>query len=151
MTEEEKWEVLRRAYEAMALVPPTPFIEGRKCPSCNAPIQSAYKNDVFNENRKCERCNWLNYKYKITHLDYAYMLAKQRGVCAICKKEETIISKKTNKPRDLVIDHCHTTGKVRGLLCGGCNSGIGMLRDSDEALWNAIIYLKRSRDTDSFL
>jgi hypothetical protein len=57
--------------------------------------------------------------------------------CAICGSEETN-NIKTNK---MYVDHCHETGKVRGLLCNGCNSGLGHFKDSINNLKLAIEYL----------
>jgi hypothetical protein len=73
-------------------------------------------------------------KYGITILDYDYMLLFQNGLCRICGK--------TNGDNDLVVDHCHQTGKVRGLLCDYCNSGLGFFKDNIEALRQAIAYLE---------
>jgi hypothetical protein len=64
-------------------------------------------------------------------------LAEQGGVCAICGGGPT-----GNHGR-LVIDHNHTTGAVRGLLCGMCNQGIGSLKDSIPVLEAAVAYLRR--------
>ena len=61
---------------------------------------------------------------------------KQNYCCAICKTHSDLL------PRNLAVDHCHTTGKVRGLLCTNCNIGLGMLKDSSEILNLAIKYLK---------
>jgi len=60
---------------------------------------------------------------------------KQDGKCAICGE----ISK---SERGLHVDHCHTTGMVRGLLCHGCNTGIGALKEDAEILSKAIDYLR---------
>ena len=65
--------------------------------------------------------------------DYKKLELKQKGLCAICKKED--------KKRSLSIDHCHTTLKVRGLLCKKCNSAIGFFEDDKRLLKNAIKYL----------
>jgi hypothetical protein len=67
--------------------------------------------------------------------EYLVMVSRQKGVCAICKK----INK---NGRALAIDHCHKTGKVRGLLCGKCNIGIGLLDDDIKLLQKATKYLK---------
>ncbi len=74
--------------------------------------------------------------------EYMYMQLGQKHVCAICKKEETV--KNRGKIRCLAIDHCHTTGKVRGLLCSRCNTGLGLFKDNPEYLQNAITYLYNS-------
>jgi len=78
----------------------------------------------------------LKYSYGITLEDYNEMLAIQNGVCAICNQSCTT-------GRRLCVDHDHKTGKVRGLLCNDCNSGIGKLKDSSEILKNAANYLDK--------
>jgi hypothetical protein len=59
------------------------------------------------------------------------MFDAQQGCCAICG----------DAPEKLVIDHCHRKGSVRKLLCGGCNTGLGMFQDDPERLSKAIQYL----------
>ena len=76
--------------------------------------------------------------YGITLDDYNRMLKIQNNRCAICNGTET--GRKDIKYFN--VDHCHTTGKVRGLLCHGCNSGIGNMKDDVELLDKAIAYLK---------
>lgn len=73
-------------------------------------------------------------RYGIKPEQYEEMFKRQKGKCAICKK-----SPKT-KIRSLAIDHCHTTNKVRGLLCFGCNRAISIL-DNKEMLKKATDYL----------
>jgi hypothetical protein len=78
----------------------------------------------------------ISYKMKIRYgidIDqYEVILKSQNGTCLICK---------TPSNKTLQVDHCHKTGKVRGLLCGDCNRGIGLLKDSVNYLNNAIDYL----------
>ncbi|WP_344447709.1 endonuclease domain-containing protein [Kitasatospora nipponensis] len=64
------------------------------------------------------------------------MLADQGSCCAVCGL--------LAGDRALQVDHCHTTGRVRGLLCRKCNSGIGMLGDSPEGVQRALSYLLRT-------
>lgn len=75
----------------------------------------------------------LRYKFKMTVTEYNEMLNKQKGICKICKL--ACIKK-------LSIDHCHKTGKVRGLLCFKCNMGLGYFQDNKTLLNSAIKYLK---------
>ncbi len=91
----------------------------------------------------------LKRKYGVTLEEYEAKLAEQNGLCAICNREETRITRPNAKkyfngeaPR-LSLDHDHATGKVRGLLCYKCNIGIGQLQDSVENLESAIAYLKK--------
>ena len=77
--------------------------------------------------------------YKVTLDWYEETLAKQNGVCAICKQEEFSVIR--NKKIKLSVDHSHESGKIRGLLCTKCNRGLGLFKDSKELLINAIKYL----------
>lgn len=72
--------------------------------------------------------------------DYNRMLKEQNGVCAICKKPETLVNHGRVMP--LPVDHCHKTGKIRGLLCAHCNHAIGKFDDDVALLESAISYLK---------
>jgi hypothetical protein len=77
----------------------------------------------------------LKYKYGITLEDYNIMLFEQDGCCAICGIHHTEIKK------SLHVDHCHTTGKVRGLLCYSCNTILGHAQDDINILKKTIKYL----------
>ncbi|MGW1805885.1 endonuclease VII domain-containing protein [Streptomyces sp. NPDC002078] len=59
------------------------------------------------------------------------MIASQRGLCAICLAAPAVH-----------VDHCHNTGRVRGVLCFNCNSGLGLLRDDPDAVRRAAAYLE---------
>ena len=74
--------------------------------------------------------------YNITPEDLKVLHIKQRSKCAICGKSEKEVG-------TLVIDHCHNTGKVRGLLCRKHNAGIGLLGDNYKSVQNAANYLRR--------
>ena len=91
--------------------------------------------------------NWrkyhFKYRYGITEQQYEDMLREQNGVCAICHRTNNEIIKETGEPRNLHVDHNHATGKIRGLLCGGCNKSIGQLGESIDLLMRAIEYLKK--------
>jgi hypothetical protein len=63
----------------------------------------------------------------------------QEGVCAICGKEESVLV--NGIPRSLAVDHNHTTGEIRGLLCSMCNRGLGYFKDSNILLQKAVNYL----------
>jgi len=70
---------------------------------------------------------------KMSYDEYNKMFEKQKHLCAICGEREL--------KRLLSIDHDHKTNKVRGLLCGKCNQGLGLFRDNVELLKKAIKYL----------
>lgn len=68
----------------------------------------------------------------------------QKGLCAVCKKPETALSQ-TGKLKRLAVDHCHKTGKVRGLLCTSCNTRVVSVIDNQDHLIEAAReYLKIS-------
>lgn len=78
--------------------------------------------------------------FGLTPEDYEYELQNQNHVCAICGKAETDLNMGTL--RRLAVDHDHKTGRYRGLLCGKCNKGIGLLQDDIAILKQAIQYLE---------
>lgn len=97
------------------------------------------------KNRKPREPSWIDLEvqrrnvqrraaqYGITPDDFIRMKQEQGGRCAICRETE-----------ELVIDHDHGTGEVRGLLCRNCNIGLGMFSDNVVSLAAAIFYLGRA-------
>jgi hypothetical protein len=79
----------------------------------------------------------LQREYNITLSEYNKVLQYQEGCCAICKKKHG----KKGQGLVLSVDHCHTTGLVRGLICWPCNKGIAVFQDSYKSLGNAASYL----------
>jgi len=79
--------------------------------------------------------------YGMTGEQYGSMMAEQKGVCAICQKPETAIFKGT--PKVMHVDHCHTTNRIRALLCGSCNGMLGLAKDSPETLRAAADYIEK--------
>ncbi len=77
----------------------------------------------------------LRYNFGIGIERYDDMLAAQSGVCAICGST-------CSSGRNLAVDHCHETGRIRGLLCGNCNKALGLLGDDPDRLVRAVEYLK---------
>lgn len=74
-------------------------------------------------------------KFGISEEEYAAMMERQKGLCAICGKHP--------KFRNLAADHSHVTGQNRELLCTTCNAGLGQFYDSPELLEKAAAYLRR--------
>lgn len=117
------------------------------CSTCGVLLTEENQDKRSKENRKAFRCKpcvaegvrstpnrkeWqrsydLNRKYGLSTKDFK--LLSQNG-CAICGDKS-----------DLVVDHCHVTGKVRGVLCSSCNKGLGFFRDSQHFLTKAKEYL----------
>ena len=84
----------------------------------------------------------LKYRYGITEETYEKMLKDQDHCCAICKE----------KPKKhLAVDHCHETGKIRGLLCMNCNKGLGMFKDDENRMNKAIQYLAFNTTVEDFI
>lgn len=84
--------------------------------------------------RKCQFSRRLKARYGITVADYDKMFAEQNGECKICHR-------KPKGMRKLVIDHCHDSGKTRGLLCHSCNRSLAIL-DNKKLLDAATKYLE---------
>lgn len=72
-------------------------------------------------------------QHGITTEDYNRMYVAQEGKCGICKKHF----------ERMHVDHCHETNRIRELLCGNCNLGIGNLQDDAEIIQNALEYIKK--------
>ncbi len=129
------------------LVPP----DEKRCSSCKVikPMDMFCKDSSRPDGKdnKCKACQKAEYtktygpkaygkaiakKYGLGEQAYETLLAAQGGKCAICKH-----------PKKLVVDHCRSTNKVRGLLCHNCNTLLGHARDSIDVLHAAIQYLQR--------
>lgn len=83
-----------------------------------------------------ERKSKFKRTYGITFEQYESMLEAQGGGCAICHAKEP-----SNRTKFFAVDHCHETGKVRGLLCTKCNRGLGFFNDKSTLLQAASSYL----------
>jgi len=127
--------------------------EGHKfCSKCN--IEKPLTDYATNKSRKaghepvCKECKKpasRRYarktglkKFGITIEEYESLSQEQNNACAICKKEEI------NK--SLAVDHCHASGKIRGLLCAKCNQALGLFNDDIKTLNTAIEYLTCSKN-----
>jgi len=93
-----------------------------------------------------ERCRNRSLKkdYGITVNDWDTMYAEQNGVCKICGKPESKIDRRLGIVRRLSVDHCHETGRVRGLLCADCNTAIGNFKHNPEVLRAAAKYCEEN-------
>lgn len=86
------------------------------------------------------RDHHLRRRYKITFDDFKKMVEEQDGKCLTCSKDLVLIPDKLGHDAACV-DHCHETGKVRGILCNNCNRAIGLVKEDIEVLRNMINYL----------
>ena len=101
------------------------------------------KHNQFNKDWRASnpdkvRVSFLKNKFGITQLDFDSMLKEQGGKCAVCGADQPGGGRK-----HLCVDHCHDTGKVRGLLCIKCNTGLGAFDDDVVLLSSALTYLER--------
>jgi len=81
---------------------------------------------------------------KVSAKERESLLIAADNKCEICGEKPNIDDSVTGKKKNkLCVDHCHVTGKLRGILCSNCNIGIGNLKDSTELLRKAILYLER--------
>ena len=108
-----------------------------RCKVCWKRLTDKRRNGPKREEELRQRKNrhLVNY-YGISLEEYESILARQGGKCAICHEPESMPRRK------LVVDHCHRTGRVRGLLCGRCNLALGMLEDRLDLMESAVLYLK---------
>ena len=95
-----------------------------------------YARKSREKNRLMLELSRLRKKYGINHWELVEMLRKCERRCEICRSDLLI-------KNVMVVDHCHKTGRVRGLLCRKCNSGIGLLRDDLALVKSAVEYLSR--------
>ena len=104
--------------------------------------RAAYMRQYRKNNPEYYKNKDLKKSFGITLEVFNEMLDSQNSLCAICSKPETMFDSKQKVIRRLSVDHCHTTGKVRGLLCSHCNHAIGKFKDDVDLLQKAINYLK---------
>lgn len=93
----------------------------------------------YRETEKYQKANWkahLRRRYGISPERYSEMLAEQYFCCAICQSPEE------EQTRRFSVDHNHTTGQIRGLLCHRCNAGLGLFLEKEDLLASAISYLR---------
>ena len=107
----------------------------------------AYGKKRYKHDKEAHKNRGLKKKYGITLDDWLHIFEEQGGRCAICRdKGEKEISDKYRKKGMLAVDHCHTTGKVRGLLCRKCNMAIGGLKDDLTIIQRAYDYILRHQE-----
>lgn len=109
------------------------------CKKCDRAYQKKTRDlRLFMKKRRCKEVG-------ITLDDFYRILVEQNGRCKLCGKEETIMTNKAyNRKSDLAIDHCHTTGRFRGLLCFRCNVTVGTIEKviSEEKMEAILQYIK---------
>ena len=104
------------------------------CKKCKLNTNKAWRKNNPEEMKQSQRRTRRKREYGVSGEDYDNMLLEQNNKCAICKDAIGY---------EASVDHDHKTKKVRGLLCGKCNSGIGLLKDNPEILRSAALYLEK--------
>jgi len=111
---------------------------GRKYPSSRCkPCHQMYRstNPNTKRNRKADK---LKLRYGLDHERWQEIRHEQNYSCMVCGVTEEALGKK------LDVDHCHTSGVVRGVLCNPCNTMLGHARDKIEVLEAAVEYLRKN-------
>lgn len=110
----------------------------RQCKSCLVEKARVHRNSNREQYRRYSLKWYLNATYGMSLEEYDKMLAEQNEACKICKSRFDL-KDQSRRPH---VDHCHTTGKVRGILCFTCNTAIGKFHDDVVLLREAISYLE---------
>jgi len=102
---------------------------------------------VFVQRTECPSCINSRYNYGINTPERNKLLASQDYKCACCGSPIDFLGKQNSTSKhNAVVDHCHTNGHVRGILCGACNIMLGIAGDSITLLNKAISYLERNKN-----
>lgn len=139
----------------------------KKCTGCNQQKQfSDFRKDSRKKDKttaKCKKClsllekktyqqsnrritvrnNQLRKTYGISFEEYLVLFENQNGCCAICKTSLILLGDLKTQHKTACVDHNHTTGKVRKLLCHSCNRGLGFFKDNSILLRLAAEYLEK--------
>lgn len=125
---------------------PQGWFKNKPCKKCSEEFTPKSPGELYCSD-KCKTSGnvdkYLLRTYGITMNDHNTMYREQDGLCKICNTSGFVM-KKCHKIK-LVVDHCHTTGVVRGLLCHNCNRALGLLHDDIDCLDRAKEYLKVQR------
>lgn len=117
-----------------------------KCITCQRATGAAAAREWRKKNPNLARNSELKKKHGITLEDYEALLAEQGGACAVCHRPPGAVGTGNKSVGTLAVDHCHTTGTFRGLLCTNCNLGIGSFFESPKLLEDAAAYLRSHQD-----
>lgn len=122
---------------------PQGVFKDKQCKACGevfSPLAPSHLHcsDACSTRSQSER--YLRRTYGIGVSDYESMLKTQNHCCKLCGGEGFVMAK--HHSMKLVVDHCHASGVVRGLLCHNCNRALGLMQDNTETLRAAIAYLE---------
>ena len=108
----------------------------RRFRRANDPEWRDKQNERVRHTRGSQKYTQLKHRYGIDREDYGRMIERQNNACALCREEFS---------NNIQVDHCHNTGKIRGLLCRTCNVGLGHFGEDIERLRAAIEYLRKHK------
>lgn len=108
------------------------------CNECRNTSRRERKRANPEKYKRGERLRSVKFEYGLDEKGLSALERKSQGRCEICATPFSDL------PRAADIDHCHTTQKVRGMLCSNCNTGIGLLKDDVQIMESAIRYIERS-------
>ncbi len=107
------------------------------CKACKVQKQAVYEKSLPAERVSADRRKFkLRKKYGLSPEEYDKQFSHQSGQCAICRRSLVGLS-----PQTVHVDHCHDTGRLRGILCGNCNVAMGNFKENIESMSRAIEYL----------
>jgi len=122
---------------------PQGYFKNKYCRYCDAVFSPMAPSEHYCSN-KCKdngaTSAYLMRIYGITYRDYTDLLKGQDYKCKICLGEGFTMA--VHLKTKLVVDHCHETGRIRGLLCHNCNRGLGLFKDDKDSLKRSILYLE---------
>lgn len=146
---------LCRDFKPVSLFGPAkPYKDGKtrhksQCRAC----ENAKKLREYHEQKgqRKKRPKAVSYKYQlktygVTKEWFLHQFLTQKGECEICKEPLRNPFSDIQEGKDLAVDHCHTTGKVRGILCRSCNVSLGLLKENVETINRAARYLETHGD-----
>lgn len=118
------------------------------CRACGGAARKALaasrKGDPFHDSKRKRKRRGDNLRrYGLTMSQYEAMSESQGGLCAICGRHETAIATDGKTVRRLCVDHNHSTGQIRSLLCSACNKAIGEFGEGLDRMVSAVAYLAR--------
>ena len=119
-----------------------PKYYNKTCRKCHTLKTNKWQKENPKKVALSHRKKFFKHKYNISLQQYDEMVEKQENKCLICSKNPDQTSRTINKI--LHVDHCHKTGKVRGLLCFSCNTALGFLNDDTALFEKCIDYLKKN-------
>lgn len=102
----------------------------------NVDQMKANKKRYYENNSRSVKNSALKYNYGLSIEEFDLMKSNQNNSCNLCKRDESELD------RPLCVDHCHTSGKVRSLLCAQCNSALGLIKENIETAKNLLAYLE---------